>query len=231
MAAFAIGNDQLPPATTGLAVTFDGAAQTWNATAPQPLTWGSVAPSMAYTKNVTVTNNLNQSVTLILYTTEPAGCTQTWPRNMTELAANKTTSADLTLNTASTITAGDFTWLLAASNSTQPAATPTPTSTAQPTTKLNCTINSEVGAEQIKVTNVNAGGSIILTPPVLPYTLSFTVNDTLKFEVTPLPDYTFNAWTFTGIDLFPQDAPTYTFTANASFTITANFLLNSTGAP
>jgi hypothetical protein len=228
VAALALGGG--PPATpqptSGLQVQFAGVTQTWNDTVPQTLPWTNVAPGMSYTMNVSVTNLNPQTVTLVLLTSEPQGSHHTWPKNNTALLANRTASSDLTLMTEQSITAGEYTWLLLASNSTVP--TPTASPTGSPTvTRQNCTIaTSGVGAATIKVTNMNAGGSITLTPANIPYTVQFTSGDTLKFEVTSLAEYTFNAWTFSD-GTFPQNNPVLTVAAAASFTVTANFLLGA----
>ena len=215
--------------TSGLAVKFDGVTQTWNNTVPQTLSWGQVTPSMTYTKNVTVTNLNNQTVTLILYTTEPQGNIHTWPKNNSALVANATTNADLTLTTDSTITAGTYTWLLLASNSTvQPTPTATVNPSATPTIeKYNLTIAAGTGVSTINVTNLNAAGSIVLPSSMLPYTVSFTSGDVLKLSVTPQEAYVFNAWTFSD-DSFPQSTTTITLTPTANLTVTANFLLGGT---
>jgi hypothetical protein len=226
VAALALGGG--PPATpqptSGLQVQFSGVTQVWNDTVPQTLPWGNVAPSMSYTMNLTVTNLNPQTVNLLLLTTEPQGSHHTWPKNNTALLANRTATADLTLITDTSITAGEYTWLLLASNSTT-STTPTPQPTNPATVKKNCTIaTGGVGAATIKVTNMNAGGSIILTPSSIPYTVLFTPGDNLKFEVTPLAEYAFNAWTFSD-GTFPQNNPVLTVVATETFTVTANFLL------
>lgn len=184
---------------------------------------------MSYTKNLTVTNLQDQGVTLILRTTEPAGSTLSWPKNNTYLPVNQTTSADLTLTTAAQITAGDYNWMLLASNSTA-SPTPTPTNSGTPTPeRFNCTIIAGTpGVQFITVTYINRPGSGITIPvDMLPYKLPFTAGDTLKFETTPLASYLFNAYQFSD-GTAPQNTPTVTLTATDEFTITAILILDPT---
>lgn len=217
------GNAPAPKPTSGLLVTFDGTQQSWNDTYYQNLNWATIAPAMSYTKNVTVTNLNPTAVTLIFYTKEPAGSVHTWPRNNTVLSANYTTSSLLTLTTAPQITVGEYQWLLVGSNSTT-QATPTPNPSGT-TAKQNCTVNvNGAGISNIKVSNINAGGSYIITTGHFPYTFQFTSGDTLKFEAMTTQGYTFNAYTFSD-GTFPQDNPILTLEATDTFTITAEALL------
>lgn len=184
---------------------------------------------MSYTKNVSVTNMQTQDVTLILKTTEPAGSTLSWPKNNTYLPVNQTAYADLTLTTAASITAGDYTWKLLASNSTaSPTVSPTNSGTPAPE-RFNCTIIAgTAGVQFITVTYVNRPGSGITIPAdMLPYKLPFTSGDTLKFEITPLATYLFNAWQFSD-GTAPQSTPIVTLTATDEFTITAMLILDPT---
>jgi hypothetical protein len=81
-----------------------------------------------------------------------------------------------------------------------------------------CTVQAEIGVASIKISNQNTGNSIIKTGADLPYSFNFTVGDTLKFQVTTLAEYTFNAWVFnTGtfdnhnpLNLKPTDSVTMT---------------------
>jgi hypothetical protein len=216
--------------TNGLLITFDNNPVTWNDTIHQSLYWGQVAPSMSYTKNITVTNLNPSSVTLILLTTEPQGSHQTWPKNNTILLANRTTTADLTLTTETSITAGDYTWLLLASNSTTlitptPSSSTGPTPTPKPIGQVTVAI-SGVGITAINFTNVGVG-SILLLPTTMPYTQTFSIGATLKFTVYLDTGYTLNAFTFDDGTFPYSQTLTYTRDTNQSpqnFTITANAL-------
>jgi hypothetical protein len=213
--------------TNGVTVQFNGVDQTWNDTTPIVLDWGQPAPLMSYYKNMTVTNSGNTTITPIIITTEPVGAHLTWLKNNTAVPAGQSTSADLTLTTDATLAAGSYTWRFIPSNI---LATPTPTPTPTPIseTRYNCTIKtSGVGIATIKVTDTTKGGSIILTPSTLPYNVTFTSGDALKFETTTITGYTFNAYTFSD-GTFPQSNPTFNCIATAEFTITANCLLTAT---
>ena len=59
-----------------------------------------------------------------------------------------------------------------------------------------CTVQAEVGVESVKISNQNIGTSIIITATLLPYSFNFTSGDTLQFNVSTMPGYTFNAWVF-----------------------------------
>ncbi len=72
-----------------------------------------------------------------------------------------------------------------------------------------CTVNAELGIAAVNITNTNTGKSIIKTAADLPYTFNFTAGDTLKFNVTTLPNYQWNAWEISAPPWFAQDNPYY----------------------
>jgi hypothetical protein len=212
---------------TGLLITFDGVQQTWNNTTPQQLNWGSVAPSMSYTKNVSVTNLEPQTLTLILKTSEPQGSHQSWPKNNTALAPNATTFADLTLSTSSPMESGSYTWLLQGSNGTiTPTTSPTPTGTPAPQS-FNCTVKAQNGIASVNVTNLNQPGSgYTIIQGNFPKTFIALEGTLLKLEVTLVAGYTFNGWTFND-GTFPQSTNSIIVLVSKSFEVTAESLLTT----
>lgn len=107
-----------------------------------------------------------------------------------------------------------------------PTPTPTATATAKPSATVSFTINSDIGAETIKITNQNTGQSILLVVKDLPATFRCQRDDQLSFTVTAKEGYTWNAWVTNNM-VFHSDNP-YTLKVNESFAMTAQFLLNQT---
>lgn len=72
---------------------------------------------------------------------------------------------------------------------------------------LTCTVNGDIGISQIVITNQNTGKSIIKTYADLPYAFNLTEGDTLRFNVTMLDGYVWNAWEINQYPWFAQDNP------------------------
>ncbi len=85
-----------------LTVTVDGAPLTNGGT----IDWGTINPGNSANKPLTVKNNDNTQVTLILSPTTPAGVTLSWAMNSTILNKGDTSSGTLTVAVASGTTAG-----------------------------------------------------------------------------------------------------------------------------
>lgn len=102
-----------------------------------------------------------------------------------------------------------------------PVNTNTPTPTPS---DLMFTITGEVGAEQIKITNLNTPATIILTQSDFPATFNCDSGDVLTFSVTAKDGYTFNAWLMD--DGTWQSKNPLTLKVSNSFTMEACFLIN-----
>jgi len=78
-----------------------------------------------------------------------------------------------------------------------PKTTPQPTTTMPPDDgKIHITINSNIGIQQVKVTNLNTARSISKTLIDLPFEFTCDRGDFLRFTVTTQPGYQWNAWWF-----------------------------------
>ena len=80
----------------------------------------------------------------------------------------------------------------------------------QPAGVCTATINGAVGLSQVEITNQNTGKTIIRTAAELPYTFNLNKGDTLKFNVTVLEGYIWNAWELNRAPWFAQDNPMIT---------------------
>jgi hypothetical protein len=205
-----------------------------NLTTTQPLSWGNPLLGNTYTRNFTVYNRGNQTLNIALVTTEPQGWTSAWPANNTALPPFNTVQGNLAVTLSNLAGQGTYMWILHATNGSLPTPTPSTTPTETPTAQYNCTIKTNgVGLNTIKISQVGTMGAITLTQTDIGtagYNLTFTVGASLKFETTTIEGYTFNAYTFSD-GTFPQSTPTFTATATAPFTITANFLLTPESTP
>ena len=72
---------------------------------------------------------------------------------------------------------------------------------------LTCTVQSDIGINQVVITNQNTGKSITKTAADLPYTFNLTEGDTLRFNVTLLEGYKWNAWEINQYPWFANDNP------------------------
>jgi hypothetical protein len=75
---------------------------------------------------------------------------------------------------------------------------------------LTCTVESEIGIETITITNQNTQKNIIRSDVDLPFTFNFTAGDTLKFNVTTIAGYKWNAWLINQAPWFADNNP-FTF--------------------
>ena len=90
--------------------------------------------------------------------------------------------------------------------------------TKKPAGLLTCTVNGDVGLDQIVIINQNTGKSIIKTTANLPYTFNLTEGDTLRFNVTLIEGYNWNAWEINQYPWFAQDNP-FTMKVNADLVL------------
>jgi hypothetical protein len=114
----------------------------------------------------------------------------------------------------------------AANSSTQngiPNNNPQFTPTPKPEI-LTFTVSAGVGAEQIRITNLNIPATIILTQSDFPATFNCNTGDVLTFDVTPKDGYTFNAWLLD--DGTWQSKNPLTWKTAGSFSMEAVFLIN-----
>jgi hypothetical protein len=230
----ASGGEQ-PPTSTQQEITvyIENVETTWNDTVPQQYIWGSIAPLHNYDRNFTVHNNGNQTLTLNMFTTEPHGSTQSYSANGTILYPSTSNYGTFTLTTESTMTAGDYTWRLVASNGTAPITSPTPnpsatpTPTAAPTYTLTLDVDTKAAFKNVTFTN-DAGDKITLTPNTdLPKTFTFTQADSLILTANMNPGYSFNVWEFN--DGTFKDGTTINIQApdtNHALIITAKSIVN-----
>jgi len=68
-------------------------------------------------------------------------------------------------------------------------------------------VNGDIGIAQVTITNQNTGKSITKQYANLPYTFNLTEGDTLRFNVTMLEGYAWNAWELNQYPWFAQDNP------------------------
>ncbi len=115
---------------------------------------------------------------------------------------------------------------IAASSQPPPANSPprnSPSPTQYPKT-LTFTITAGVGAQQIKITNLNTPATIILTQSDFPATLNCNSGDVLTFNVLAKEGYSFNAWLID--DGTWQSKNPLTLKTSSSFSMEAAFLIN-----
>ena len=87
---------------------------------------------------------------------------------------------------------------------------------------LTCTLNAEVGASSITITNQKTGDTWQVLPMWLPYSFNFTSGDGLTFLVTAKPGYIFNVWMpNTG---YPKSNNPYTVLPTSPFSLIAQFI-------
>jgi len=72
---------------------------------------------------------------------------------------------------------------------------------------ITCTIQGDIGINQVVITNQNTGKSIIKTAANLPFAFNLTEGDTLRFNVTLLEGYAWNAWEINQYPWFAHDNP------------------------
>ena len=75
-------------------------------------------------------------------------------------------------------------------------ASPNTSRPSNPKGVLTCTVSSNVGLYNVKITNQNTGASITKMAADLPYSFNFTSSDTLMFNATVIDQYQWNAWSF-----------------------------------
>jgi hypothetical protein len=96
---------------------------------------------------------------------------------------------------------------------------PDPTATPVPDDgKVHITIYSNIGIQQIKITNLNTQRSIIKTLIDLPYTFTCDRGSFIRFAVTTQPGFVWNAWEF-NTATFPDNANPMTMIAQYDFTM------------
>ena len=78
---------------------------------------------------------------------------------------------------------------------------------SNPAGLVTCTVNGDIGIAQVTITNQNTGKSITKQYANLPYTFNLTEGDTLRFNVTMLEGYAWNAWELNQYPWFAQDNP------------------------
>lgn len=215
--AAALSGALAPAAPNPVAVELDSVPVTANYSIPQLLEWGPTTPGNTYTKNLTVTNNGVQNLTLKLFTTEPIGTMQSWAPNNTQLNPLSTVSSTLTLTLSSFVGTGSYTWRLLAVNGSAPIIEPEPE--PDPDIPIQVTIQAENGVENVTFTN-DLGDTIILTNTMLPITFNFTRGDDLTFQTSPKLTYTFNTWLLSD-GTFRSDNPVTLVKVNATLTVTA----------
>ena len=232
--AFMLGGGAPAVAEQPVTVYIDKVKQEGNYTVASKLDWGTISAGNTYTKNFTVVNNQQQSLTLKLYATAPSTATVTWAKNGTTVPSGDKAEATLVLSLSDTYTTGSFTWRLLAVNGTS-TPTPTPTATgATPTPKptpvpnnLQFTIDGDSGVKNITITR-NSQTPFVIIMDDLPQTYLYTAGDTLKFQVAIQPDFMFNGWQF-GDGSLPENTnpliitdKTVPHNTNGNFTLTAN---------
>ena len=90
-----------------------------------------------------------------------------------------------------------------------------------------CTVNGDIGIQTVNITNQNTGKSILRTASELPYSFNFTADDTLKFQVTMIQGYKWNAWEINQNPWFAQDNP-FLIRTIKDLTIEANCIVEGT---
>jgi uncharacterized repeat protein (TIGR02543 family) len=198
----------------------DDVAYNTNLTEPRTIDWGAVQPGNTYTRNFTVANNQNQPLNLQLLTTEPAGNSQSWPYNNTQIQPLESLKGTLSLTLDTVAASGVYTWRLFAINGTMPNPTPSPTPSTPPVSTYQFTVESGVGVQNITFAINNA----------LPYTVeqgSFPVTflckstDTITFKANNATGYIFNGWLIDGMT--PETRNPY-----VKSDITGNFTVKAT---
>jgi hypothetical protein len=77
---------------------------------------------------------------------------------------------------------------------------------------------------QVSITNQNTGKTIIRTAAELPYTFNLNKGDTIRFSITVLSDYVWNAWEMDREPWFAQDNP-LVIKVNGNIVFDANCLV------
>jgi hypothetical protein len=93
-----------------------------------------------------------------------------------------------------------------------------------PTGTCTATVNGAVGLSQVSITNQNTGKTIIRTAAELPYTFNLNKGDTIRFSITVLSDYVWNAWEMDREPWFAQDNP-LVIKVNGNIVFDANCLV------
>jgi len=221
--AFSLGSAPTS-VNSDITVYIDTAKQSGNISEPQTLTWSNVQAGNTYTKNFTVTNTGSAVYNLLLLTTEPAGTTQTWPCNNTQISPSTYSEGTLTLTLSATPQAGSYTWMLLATNSTT-TITPTPNPSATPIpNSLGFTIQASTGVQNITITR-NSQPSFTLLPTDLPKTYTFTPGDNLKFLCGIDQYFTWNGWEFNDGSMPHMNNPIILVNASGNFTIKATTIM------
>lgn len=224
IAVVVVAASSTPQATTSpVTVTINNEPFTGDPTATNSIDWGTTSPGNTYTRPFWVQSNSDQNLTLQLFTTEPAGCTQTWIYNNTVLPPQTQVQGTLVLTVSTSGQTGTYTWQLLATNGTiTPQTSPTPTPTSTPDTPYKFTLNKpDTGMQNINVT-INAD-KFTFVPSTLPETFNYKQGDTITFKTATIDGYAFNYWR---IDDTPAGSTnSYTITnAMGNFTVTAVFL-------
>ncbi len=200
VAAFSVG--PAPVASNPVAVELEVTPGiivpiTTNYSLPQPLEWGPTTPGNTYTKNLTVTNNGAQNLTLKLFTTEPIGTMQSWAPNNTQLNPLSTVSSTLTLTLSTFVGTGSYTWRLLAVNGTVALPPEAQPPEEQEPEILNFTINPNTGMQNVSFT-IGLGTPITIPATALPKIFIFTSGADIIFQTVPktssVMNYTFSYW-------------------------------------